>query len=384
MRFDDLDKDTQDEFKRFKDQVNSIPESLKLTPISNKFSEESRVQTQWLSKYLNFRKKLKNEAEIKSYLNSVGKNASDFASRFRGCLLGLAVGDALGTTLEFKQRDESSVIDIIGQGPFNLEAGQWTDDTSMALCLAYSLLRKQCHDAKDQMDLYTLWWQHGALSVNGKCFDIGNTVIDALQNYQRSGNPISGSTHPHSAGNGSIMRLAPIVMFYCSSPAMAIKFAGESSKTTHGAQEAIDACYYLAALLQGALMGQDKNLLLSNLYEPTAGIWKHYPLSDRILDIANGSYKQKARDEIKSSGYVVDTLEAALWAFNNSDSFTDGALLAVNLAGDADTIGAVYGQIAGAYYGEYNMPINWISKLHYSHIFYQKAEELMAFGLCDI
>ena len=139
----------------------------------------------------------------------------DSKDRFRGCLLGLAVGDAVGTTLEFKPPGSFKPIhDMVGGGPFSLKPGEWTDDTSMALCLATSLLEKNGFDPKDQMDRYCRWWKEGYLSSNGRCFDIGNTVSAALALYGRTGDPIAGSTNPQSAGNGSIMRLAPVPMFY--------------------------------------------------------------------------------------------------------------------------------------------------------------------------
>ena len=134
------------------------------------------------------------------------------SSRYRGCLLGLACGDAVGTTVEFKPRGTfEPVTDMVGGGPFRLEPGEWTDDTSMALCLAESLLERGGFDALDQMQRYVRW-KKGHLSSNGRCFDIGNTVRGALTRFLDSGDPFSGSTHPHSAGNGSLMRLAPVVI----------------------------------------------------------------------------------------------------------------------------------------------------------------------------
>jgi ADP-ribosyl-[dinitrogen reductase] hydrolase len=139
--------------------------------------------------------------------------------RYLGSLLGLAAADAVGTTLEFMAPGSFEAIDdMVGGGPFDLHAGQWTDDTSMALCLAESLVEKKGFDAADQMDRYLHWYRDGYLSSTGVCFDIGNTVRSALHRYQESGNPFSGPTDPYSAGNGSIMRLAPIPMFYALDP----------------------------------------------------------------------------------------------------------------------------------------------------------------------
>ena len=284
--------------------------------------------------------------------------------RFRGCLLGLAAGDALGTTLEFEPPGTFTPIDdMIGGGPFRLQPGQWTDDMSMALCLAASLIERGGFDAKDQMQRYVRWWQDGYLSSTGSCFDIGNTVSDALSRFIRTGEPYAGSTDAMSAGNGSLMRLAPAPMYYAGDATEAIDRGAESSRTTHGAKEAVDACRYFSGLLVGAFAGVDKETLLAARYCPVEGLWGRSPLAEKIAAIADGSFKDKEPPEIKGKGYVVDALEAALWAFHKSQDFREGALLAVNLGDDADTTGAIYGQIAGAYYGAEAIPAAWRERL---------------------
>jgi ADP-ribosyl-[dinitrogen reductase] hydrolase len=288
-----------------------------------------------------------------------GRRSMDRLNRYRGSLLGLAAGDALGTTLEFRSPGSFVPIeDIVGGGPFGLRPGEWTDDTSMALCLAESLIEHQGFDPVDQLRRYVRWYREGHLSSRGRCFDIGATVASALRRFEASGEPYCGSTDEYSAGNGSIMRLAPVPLFYARDPREAIARAAESSRTTHGAPEAVDACRYLAALIVGALDGVPKAELLSDHFTPVAGLLDEEPLSPRIAAIASGSY----RDEsivIRGTGYVVRSLEAALWAFDRSTSFREGALLAVNLGDDADTTGAVYGQLAGAFYGEDGIPREW-------------------------
>ena len=280
--------------------------------------------------------------------------------RFRGCLLGLAAGDALGTTLEFKRPGAFRPIDdMIGGGPFGLQPGQWTDDTSMALCLATSLIEQRGFDPTDQMQRYLRWWRDGYLSSVGYCFDIGQTVGDALRRYQDTGDPYSGSTRAMSAGNGSLMRLAPVPMYYAGNPSDAIDRSADSSRTTHGAREAVDACRYFAGLLVGALNGADKDTLLSSRYSPAEGLWQRGPLAEKIAGISGGSFKQKEPPEIRGTGYVVESMEAALWAFHKSQSFREGALLAANLGDDADTTAAIYGQIAGAHYGAEAIPVEW-------------------------
>lgn len=301
------------------------------------------------------------------------------AKRYRGSLLGLAAADAVGTTLEFKPPGSFAPIDdMVGGGPFRLEPGQWTDDTSMALCLAASLVEKQAFDPADQMDRYLRWYNDGYMSSNGRCFDIGNTVRQALHRYEQTSDPFAGSTDPYSAGNGSIMRLAPVVLFYGRSPAQAIAQSGQSSRTTHGAPAAIDACRYFGSLIWSALNGADKATLLASRYSPLADQWQTDPLDPAINEIAAGSFKERQPPEIKGSGYVVKSLEAALWAFYHSDNFRDGCLLAANLGDDADTTAAVYGQLAGAFYGEQAIPAAWREKLALRDTIQSLADKLFA------
>ena len=285
--------------------------------------------------------------------------------RFKGALLGLAAGDALGTTLEFAPPGSfDPITSIEGGGPFDLEPGQWTDDTSMALCLADSLIHCNGFDPKDQMERYVRWLRDGYWSSTGSCFDIGNATYSALSSFERTGEPYSGSTDPRSAGNGSIMRLAPVPLFYYQQPELALKYAADSSRTTHGARNAVDACVYMAGLIIGILQGRPKEEVLQPLFSPVNNYWEKYVLSPEIEAGANSSFKDNNPPFIKGSGYVVKSLEAALWSFYNSSTFEEGCLMAVNLGDDADTTGAVYGQIAGAYYGAQGIPEGWLSLLY--------------------
>ncbi|EFI36077.1 ADP-ribosylation/Crystallin J1 [Desulfonatronospira thiodismutans ASO3-1] len=204
--------------------------------------------------------------------------------RFRGCLAGLAAGDAVGTTVEFMTRGGFEPLrDMVGGGPFNLRPGQWTDDTSMALCLAESLIEKGGFDARDQMERYCRWMETGYLSSTGSCFDIGSTVAAALQRYRKTGEPYSGSTHPRSAGNGTIMRLAPVPMKYFPDMDLAESMAGESSRTTHGAQECIDACRLLARMTVRALSGRSKEEILMADRDSVSGGGKYLTRSSTCL-----------------------------------------------------------------------------------------------------
>lgn len=284
-------------------------------------------------------------------------------SRARGCLLGLAVGDALGTTLEFHPPGTfTPITDMVGGGPFDLKPGEWTDDTSMALCLAESLLAKNGFDPVHQLQTYCRWYRHGHFSVTGRCFDIGNVTRTALHAFETTGDPYPGPTAVACGGNGSLMRLAPVPIFWAGSPFDAVRLAGQSSRTTHGSPECVDACRYYAGLTVAALRGLDKAAVLNNTFEPVQAFLRQPP-TPKIWEVAAGFYKTMDPPAIKGSGYVVKSLEAALWAFHRTDTFRDGALLAVNLGDDADTTGAVYGQLAGAYYGEDGIPAEWRAKL---------------------
>lgn len=277
-------------------------------------------------------------------------------NRAHGAMLGLAVGDAIGTSVEFMPRGSfSPMTDMIGGGPFNLIAGQWTDDTSMALCLASSLVENG-FDLHDQMTRYVLWRDEGYLSSTGRCFDIGSTTNDALKAFKRTGNPISGSTDPSSAGNGSIMRLAPIPIHFLESPELALDLCEEQSRTTHQTPECLMACRLLGEVLIRSLQGKSKEEVLS----PSQQILK---LSAGLRSIADGGYKTKTIDQIRSTGYVVDSLEAALWCFWKTHNFKDCVLLAANLGFDADTTAAISGQIAGGHYGKTGIPAEWLQKL---------------------
>ena len=306
------------------------------------------------------------------------EDSTGVLSRYRGSLLGLAVGDAVGTTLEFSVPGSFTPIqDMVGGGPFDLAPGEWTDDTSMALCLATSLVECGGMDPADQMTRYLRWWNEGYLSATGECFDIGNNVLGALARFSSTGDPWAGSTDAYSAGNGSLMRLAPVPLFFAADPAQAIEMAGESSRTTHGAAAAVDACRYMAGLIVGALMGASKDALLSPLYEPIVGCWDDRPLCTEVGQVASGSFKEKDPPQIRGSGYVVESLEAALWAFHCTHDFRDGLLRAVNLGRDADTTGAVHGQLAGAFYGVEAIPAEWRAKLALRDEIERLADALM-------
>ncbi len=281
----------------------------------------------------------------------------ELLERYEGCLAGLAIGDALGAGVEAQPRHSfPTVTEPIGSEAMSLEPGQWTDDTSMALCLAASLLECRGFDAADQMNRYLRWLQQGYYSSTGGFVDVGGTVEKALRDYQETGEPFSGPTAPDTAGNGSIMRLAPVPLFYYPDRAAIWEHAGLSSRTTHGAAECVEACCLLGDILYRALTGCSKDETL--LGTP------HGELNcPRVRDIASGAYLSKEESEIKGSGYVIESLEAALWCFARENSLGPSLLRAANLGDDADTTAAICGQVAGAYHGVNDIPPAWLRQL---------------------
>lgn len=276
--------------------------------------------------------------------------------RALGALLGLAVGDAIGTTLEFKHRDSyPPPTDMVGGGPFKLKAGQWTDDTAMALALADSLAMDGNLNEVDLMERFVDWQRNGTYSCTGRCFDIGVTTSQALARYKQTGDPFAGSTDPNSAGNGSLMRLAPVALRHWQDRDRLAGIAARQSRTTHAAPQAVDACVLFAQILADAIMGRPRSDVLAK--RTTFGA------SRFISDIIAGSWRGKRRDQINASGYVAHSLEAALWCVGRTGDFRSAVLMAANLGEDADTTAAITGQLAGALYGYSSIPQDWLTKL---------------------
>jgi ADP-ribosylglycohydrolase len=324
----------------------------------------------------------------------------DVCNRIIGSLVGLAVGDALGASVEFRPQQylaANPVRKMESGGTWGLDAGKWTDDTSMALCLASSLITQNGYNSYDQMVRYKWWFKYGYLSSTGNCFDIGKATRQSLIEFstrqqilkipyrcrneyevdtltsdsvERIDDFVVNCGDQDAAGNGALMRLAPVPLFYFQRPTIAVDYAGRSAALTHANKKAIDACRYYAALIVGALRGLSKDQLLAKNFYSTHKAWfDEEPLHDDIKLVAEGSFKREGgyADGIRGKGYVVNALEAALWAFwSDENSFEKGALAAVNLGDDTDTTAAIYGQLAGAYYGHKNIPKDWIEKL-YAH-----------------
>nr|WP_314489680.1 ADP-ribosylarginine hydrolase Tri1 [uncultured Pseudomonas sp.] len=287
--------------------------------------------------------------------------------RAQGALLGLAIADAVGTTLEFQPRDRGHVQDMVGGGPFQLKPGEWTDDTSMALALADTYLSQGRFDYATYAEGLLRWYERGENSANGRCFDIGNATRDALHGWQAQGRNWPGNREASSAGNGSLIRLAPTAIFHRHSMPATWQGSAAQSEVTHRAEEAVQCCQLFGAQLHLALNGADKHEALAP---------RVCTLSARPLLINAGEYKDKVREQIRSSGYVIDTLEAALWAVWHTDNFRDAVLLAANLADDADSVAATAGQLAGALYGVSGMPPEWVAKVAWSQRIRDLATQL--------
>lgn len=291
--------------------------------------------------------------------------------RYRGCLLGLAVGDALGAHCEGKPREycmSLPSIEMVGSTRHGIKPGQWTDDTSMALCLAQSLLDCDGFDATNQMQKYANWKENGYMGCNNVCIGIGKTTACSIDDWLHFGaGPLDGPSNPNLAGNGSIMRLAPVPLFYYPYRDTAVKWSAISSQTTHGAFEAIGACQLFGWILSNTLAGKSKEDILFNSGNPCfigfgARPGVEYDFS-KLLSIANGDYRSKSITEICGNAYVINSLEAALWCFFTTDSYKDAITLAVRIGDDTDTTAAIVGQLAGAYYGYSAIPIEWLTMI---------------------
>jgi len=293
--------------------------------------------------------------------------------RQRGAILGLAIGDALGAAVEFHPPGTfEPVTGYRGGGPHGLEPGEWTDDTSMALALADSIADVGW-DLNDQAERYVSWWTSGAYSVNGRVFDIGITTCAALQRFRETGDAmLSGDASSRASGNGSLMRLAPVPVAYARLFPQRLGVLVEphrldelieklidSSRPTHASPQCLSACAYFGVVLCGLLHGIPRDEVLSPDWPPLRHVIEHAALHPEVQEVALGSFRTRQPPEIRGSGYVVRSLEAALWAFHDAADFRQAVLRAVNLGDDADTTGAVCGQLAGAAFGEAAIPEEW-------------------------
>ena len=286
----------------------------------------------------------------------------DFLSRARGALVGLAVGDALGTTNEFQPAGSfEPITDMVGGGVFDLEPGQWTDDTSMALCLADSLLAQGRYDSFDVMERYDRWRKDGYRSSTGTCFDIGNQVMRSLWDFEVNQRVPRTAQRTTSAGNGAIMRLAPVVIagFEHREIREIVATAGLSARETHYSVEAEAATEVFAALLVGALLGWAPEHIINVGWASTGPAFDE--MAARVISTDPA---ERAAWEKDTSGYIVHGLRLAVHGLLDFGSFDEAVLAIANLGGDADTNAAIYGQLGGAHFGVEAIPASWRSTLY--------------------
>jgi ADP-ribosyl-[dinitrogen reductase] hydrolase len=275
--------------------------------------------------------------------------------RSLGALLGLAVGDALGASVEGRTRDSYPRLrDFEASAAHGLEAGEWTDDTAMALCLGDSLLAARPFDPRDLLERFCRWYRFGENAARGQGIGISERTRATLEAFEGSGR-IDAAASAVNAGNGCIMRLAPVAIMHRYDVGEAERVATAQALATHTAEEAVAATVLFSGMLVAALSGGDVETALAR--SPSAS----HPA---LADLAGGAFRTKHRDEISSAPRAVDTLEAALWCVARAETFESAVVEAVNLGGDADTIGAVAGQLSGALLGASAIPERWLEGLH--------------------
>lgn len=272
--------------------------------------------------------------------------ACDRRDRFRGLLVGLAAGDALG------------------HAAHGLPAGAWADKTAMALCLAESFVARKGHDAADQVERYRAWQHTGRWSSTGTCIGVSAATSRALATAQWSGKPYAGSHDPAHADAEPLARIGPAVAWHLADPRAAIDAAVSCARVTHQAPMTLDAVRYLAAVLAGALAGFGKAELLAPLYSPVPGYWDALPLRTRVFEVAEGSWRgRKPRRIVSGKNAAAAALEAALWAFASGRDLSQCLEAAASHGSDPNTVAAIVGQLAGAHYGAYGLPSAWRGSL---------------------
>ena len=286
-----------------------------------------------------------------------------------GGLLALACGDALANGVEFSPRGSADIKDMNSTRRY-LPVGQWSDDTGLALCLGESLVARNGFDAADQMRRYEGFYDRQEGWPSELALAPGNTLGAALKKFKYTDEPFAGSTHPLAAGNGGLMRLLPAVLAAHPDLELIRLWAKESTRTTHGAEECLEASELLAMIIHQLLLGEPKNQALEAGKDEA---WK----SKKITALAQGDYLQKADALIKAKSYVVDTLEAALWCFSTTDSLEAALLSAANLGDDCDTVAAITGQLAGCHYGLNAIPADWLNVLMEKDRIEQLAQRLI-------
>jgi len=288
-----------------------------------------------------------------------------------GGIMGVVIGDALGLPVQFMTKTEiekSPITGMTGGGAFGLEPGAWSDDSSLTLCLVESLSEVGYNPA-DIARRFVMWYRDGYMTPLGEAFDIGGTTEIAMKRLIHGVAPFkAGSTDAESNGNGSLMRILPATLFFAhESDYTMIQRICEVSKITHGHPRSQLACSLYSLFVKALLTGSspqkayDAMILKSQtVFFVDRKIGKQLNHFKRII---SGELPNLDESEIKSGGYVVESLEAALWSFLTTSSFEEAVLKAVNLGWDTDTVGAITGSMAGVYYGFSNIPAHWLKKL---------------------
>lgn len=287
-------------------------------------------------------------------------------------VMGLVVADALGVPVEFQSRDTLKKNPVVGMrsfGTYQQPEGTWSDDTSMTLCLVDSL--SEGLHFKDIMDKYLSWFQEGKYSPHGELFDIGITTRKALLEYANNTTPLKcGQGSEFDNGNGSLMRILPILFYLKSMYGSDFSKNGEAfqlihdlSSLTHSHRRSLMACGVYVLIASNLLDGME----IENAIDQGVRDAMNYYGSDEefnretkyFLSLESSNFKELPEKDIKSGGYVIDTLEAALWCLLNTKDYRTCILKAVNLGEDTDTVGAVVGGLAGLKYGYDHIPLKW-------------------------
>ena len=286
----------------------------------------------------------------------------------RAVILGHAVADALGVPVEFRSRgmlDQNPLTDMVGYGTYNLPAGSWSDDTSMTLC-ALDVLAEGEEDFGRIMENFHSWYSKGAYTPGDDCFDIGGTCLRAIQNYAVYGMPPveCGLRGDNSNGNGSLMRILPFVLYahYAGYTDEEMKtLVHDASSLTHAHERSLVGCGIYALLVRCILLhgraGVGEGL------RKAAALYASEPELTAYVRIFSPDFADLPREDIRSSGYVVDSLEAAVWCLLTTDNYGDCVLKAANLGEDTDTVAAIAGGLAGARYGMEGIPVGWLDTL---------------------
>lgn len=290
--------------------------------------------------------------------------------RVAGGILGVVTGDALGLPVQFLTRCEvhqNPVVEMRGGGAFDTPPGTWSDDSSLTLCLVESFIEKG-YDLNDIALRFVRWFRDGYCTPFGQPFDIGFATQVAMRNLIKGVLPLeAGPAGEDNNGNGSLMRILPAALYFSHLPdAEMIQRVCEVSRITHGhPRSQLGSCLY-ALFIKGLLTGQRVDEAYENLQVKALEIFKETGLKRELIyykRLIDGSLPQLGEDEIKSSGYVVHTLEAAVWCFLTTQTYKEALLRSVNLGLDTDTVGAVTGGLAGVYYGLASIPEEWITTI---------------------